>query len=500
MLSHILSLIIFTPLLGAIVILFIPKEKKEAIKATALIFSGLSLFLSLWLFLLFEKSNPQMQFVENHSWIPSLGVSYSLGVDGISLPLVILTTILTFLSIIYSFIIDLRPKEYFFLFLLMEVALAGVFLSLDFFLFYIFWEVSLVPMYFLIGIWGGPRREYAAIKFFLYTLVGSVAMLLSILALYFNTGAQTFNILDLAKLHPFAQDFPWQCLVFWGFFLAFAIKVPIFPFHTWLPDAHVEAPTAGSVILAGVLLKMGGYGFIRISLPILPQACHHFAYIIAILALISIIYGALVAMAQSDFKKMIANSSINHMGYVMLGVAAAMAIGKDNLNSCSIALNGAVLQMFNHGVITGALFLLVGVVYERTHNRDLDAFGGLGVRVPLYAGVLTIFSLGSLGLPALSGFISEFLVFLGSFKVFIWITCFAVLGIVITAAFFLGMIQRVLLGELNPKYAELSDLDNREIICLFPLIALMVLIGVYPAPILNVIGTAVEHLLVVIMP
>lgn len=487
----ILTYIIFTPLLGAIVLLFIPKEKQVSIKITSLIFSGLTLLLTLILYINFKG-----EFIDEgpYTWIKSLGVSYYLGVDGLSLLLVFLTALLTFLSVIYSWIITERPKEYFFLFLLLEVGMLGVFLSFDYILFYIFWEVSLVPMYFLIGIWGGPRREYAAIKFFLYTLVGSLAMLLAILGIYFDCGAKTFNILEIAKARPFADNFTLQSLCFLGFFLAFAIKVPLFPFHTWLPDAHVEAPTAGSVILAGVLLKMGGYGFIRVSLPTFPEAAFHYAFYIAILALISIIYGALVAMAQTDFKRMIANSSVNHMGYVMLGIAAAAASDK-NFISAGVALNGAILQMFNHGVITGALFILVGVIYERTHIRDLNSFGGLGAKVPVYAGVLIFFSLASLGLPALSGFISEFLVFLGSFKIYTIITALALLGVLITAAFFLWMIQRVLLGPLNEKYKDLIDMDKREIISLAPLMFLTLFIGLYPGPILKIINTATQEVL-----
>lgn len=505
--NFLLTGIVFMPLLGAVLILFIPKQKEETIRRTALIFSTLALGLSLALYANYPQGASGIGFQEGpYPWIPNIGVSYFVGVDGISLPLIVLTTLLTVLCLLYSWTITLRVKEYFFLFLLLETGMLGTFSALDYFLFYIFWEVSLVPMYFLIGIWGGPRREYAAIKFFLYTLVGSVAMLLAILAIYFDvgrtTGNYTFSILELAKAHPFAGNMLWQSLCFIGFFLAFAIKVPLFPFHTWLPDAHVEAPTAGSVILAGILLKMGGYGFFRISLPTFPGAAYSFSGFIAILAFISIVYGALVAMAQTDFKKMIANSSVNHMGYVMLAVAAAAYGAKTGAGSDAIkvALNGAMLQMISHGLITGALFFLVGVVYDRTHSRDLNSFGGLGAIVPVYAGVLTLFSLASLGLPGMSGFVSEFLIFLGSFTVYfgtatLWLVGLSVLGVVVTAAFFLWMIQRVLLGNLNPKYQNLTDMDRREVVSLLPLAVLTIAIGIFPGMLIKLTDPAVGQML-----
>ena len=491
----ILSSLIFLPLVGVLFILMTPKENEQIIKWGGTLFSGATLLLSLLLWKNFNATNGGMQFNEWLSWIPSIHVMYHLGIDGLSLPLVFLTTLLTFLCMIYSWTIKERPKEYFLLFLLLETGMLGTFLALDLFLFYVFWEISLVPMYFQIGIWGGPRKEYASIKFFLYTLVGSVAMLLSILALYFNVSPHTFDMLELAKLHPFASNLFHASFVFFGFFLAFAIKVPLFPFHTWLPDAHVEAPTAGSVILAGVLLKMGTYGFIRVLLPILPEASAHFAPLIAFLAIISIVYGALVAMAQWDLKKLVAYSSVNHMGYVMLATASAMAASGASAASRVTALNGAVLQMFNHGVITGALFFLVGVIYDRTHTRDLKEFGGLAVKLPVYAGIFSVACFGSLGLPGLAGFVSEFLTLIGSFPVFTLYTSLSVIGIIVTAAFFLWTIQRMLLGPLNPKWAALSDMDRREIVSLVPLVGLMLLIGIYPASLLNVINTSMSHLI-----
>jgi NADH-quinone oxidoreductase subunit M len=439
-----------------------------------------------------------MHFEESYLWIPAIGVNYHVGVDGLSIPLVFLTALLTTLSLFYSaYTIDVRVKEYFALFLVLETGMTGVFVSLDLFLFYVFWEVGLVPMYFLIGVWGGPRREYAAIKFFLYTLTGSVFMLLAIIGIYFTTGS--FDILNAIQAKPFANNFTLQSLAFWAFFLAFAIKVPMWPFHTWLPDAHVEAPTAGSVILAGILLKLGGYGFFRVLLPIFPQAFNQYAIIIAVLALISIVYGALVSMAQWDFKKLIAYSSVNHMGYVMLGVAAAAFTLNTNsaiLDSRAIALNGAALQMFNHGVITGGLFLLVGVLYERSHVRDLKAFGGLGAKLPIYYGITMVTCFASLGLPGLAGFVSEFMVFRGAFPIIPIIAAIAITGVVITAAMFLWkVIQGIFLGPLNEKWAGLKDMQPFEVITLVPLLILMFAIGLYPGPILNLINSAMLAIL-----
>ncbi len=495
--GYLLTLTVFLPLLGGLVILLIPKDQDGLMKWVALIASALAFLVSFALLGPFEIGKAGMQLQERYLWIPGIGINYHLGVDGLSLPLVILTTLLSLVSIVYSWRIDMRLKEYLFLFLLLETGMVGVFVALDFFLFYVFWEITLVPMYFLIGIWGGPRKEYAAIKFFLFTLIGSLAMLLSILLLYFNAEPRTFGMLELIQQQPLAKFPGLAGLAFWGFFLAFAIKVPMWPFHTWLPDAHVEAPTAGSVILAGILLKMGTYGFVRVSLPMLPEAFKQYAFVVAILALIGIVYGALVAMAQPDLKKLVAYSSVNHMGYVMLGVAAAAAaVGiPEKASASTIALNGAVFEMVAHGIITGALFMIVGVIYDyRAHVRGVDDFGGLGAKLPLYTGLTTLAMLASLGLPGLMGFVAEFLIFVGSFGIFPQLTVVAVTGVIFSAAMFLWTIQRIFLGPLNTRWAALPDVDRRETISLAPLAALMLLFGVYPKPLLDVINIAMTAL------
>jgi len=478
-----LTLTLAAPLAGALAILFVPKERTRLVHVLALASSGVALLLSGVLWQRFDASYTGMQFIERLSWIPAFNVYYSLGVDGLSLPMVALTALLSFVSIVASLGIQQRVKEYFFWFLILEVGMLGVFESLDFVLFYVFWEVTLVPMYFLIGIWGGPQKEYAAIKFFLYTLVGSVFMLLAILALYFNSDPHTFDMLELARQHgPWGMRF--QQLAFLGFYLAFAIKIPAFPFHTWLPLAHVEAPTAVSVILAGVLLKMGTYGLMRVCFPILPEATQWFMPTFAALAVVNIVYGAFTSMAQTDFKKMIAYSSINHMGYAMLGMSALTATG----------FNGAVLEMVNHGIITGSLFMLVGVLYDRAHQRDLDAFGGLGAKVPVYAGIVTVASFASLGLPGLAGFISEFLCFLGAFEVWKLHTVLSVAGLLITAAFFLRMLEKVFLGPLNQRWAALEDINFRELCAVAPLTLLTVLLGIWPRLALDVMSPTLSAL------
>ena len=482
--SYILPILTFFPLVGAAILMFVPKEKPTVIKATAILVSLVPLAISIWLWIAYDRSGAAFprgtQFGSFAQWIPSLGVTFKMGVDGLSVPLVFLTTLLTTLSLIYSVFIEIRPKEYFWMFLLLETGMLGVFTALDFVLFFVFWEVSLVPMYFLIGIWGGPRREYAAIKFFLYTMVASMAMLLAILTLYFTTG-HTFDMQAIANAHPFAVPSLMGSLVFWGLFVWFAVKVPMFPFHTLLPDAHVEAPTAGSVILAGVLLKMGTYGFMRVLMPMMPEQFKQFWWIIALLSLVGIIYGAFVAMAQTDLKKLIAYSSVNHMGYVTLGCAVVAAGGMSE-SSRILALNGAQMQVFSHGLITGALFFLVGIVYERTHTRDLADFGGLGARVPVYAGMLSFCTFGSLGLPGMTGFIAELSVLTGTYNASPLVAGLALIGIVVTAAYMLWMLQRVLLGPLNPRWERMPDANGREILSLAPLMALMLLFGILPGP------------------
>ncbi|MDO8663154.1 MAG: NADH-quinone oxidoreductase subunit M [Candidatus Omnitrophota bacterium] len=479
----ILTYIIASTVLGALVVLCIPKKNVFLIKTVATISTGIVLLLSIFLVAKFNLANTDMQFQEKIIWIPQINIWYHLGLDGISIGLIFLTSLLGFLACIASYRINTREKEYFFFYLLLNTGMLGTFMALDLFLFYIFWEIVLVPMYFLIAIWGGPRKEYAAIKFFLYTLAGSVFMLLGIIALYFTSNPHTFNMLELAKPTQ-ALALGLQIVIFIAFFLGFAVKVPLFPFHTWLPDAHVEAPTPISVLLAGVLLKMGGYGFFRISFPILKEAAHYFALPLAILAVINIIYAAFVAMAQRDFKKMVAYSSVSHMGFVILGLASMTITG----------FNGALLEMFNHGIITGAMFLLVGVLYERTHTRELDAFGGLGAKMPVYAGFLTIFTLASLGLPGLSGFVSEFLSLLGAYPVFKLITIISVLGMVITAGYFLYMLQRVLLGKLNEKWVNIIDMNKVELLTLLPLTLIVIAVGVYPLVVLKYQSSSISLL------
>jgi len=478
----VLSGLLALPALGILAILCMRRDAERLIERTAIAVTGLTLLLSLKLLSGFQPEVAALQFVERAAWIPQLNVFYHVGIDGLSLPMILLTTVLAFLACLGSTSIKERKKEYFVLYLLLEAGMLGTFMALDLFLFYVFWEVVLVPMYFLIGIWGGGRREYSAFKFFVYTLAGSLGMLVGILALYFR--AHTFDMVALAQMgHGFDAGF--QRLLFVLFFLGFAIKVPVFPFHTWLPDAHVDAPTPISVLLAGVLLKMGGYGFLRISYPILPEGAQWFAVAMATLGMINIVYGAFVAMAQTDFKKLVAYSSVSHMGFVLLGLASFTPEG----------MNGALLQMFNHGMITGGMFLLVGVLYDRTHTRQLDAFGGLGATVPVYAGVLTFFSLASLGLPGLSGFVSEFMALVGTFPVWCWQTTVSVLGVVVSAAYMLMVLQKVLLGPLNEKWRTLPDMTARELLTVVPLLLIVLFVGLYPLSVLRLQDVSIQQLI-----
>ncbi|MDI6736289.1 MAG: NADH-quinone oxidoreductase subunit M [bacterium] len=477
----ILSLIIFIPLIGGILVLFLPKDKDKQIKTIATAIAAIPVILTGWVCLLFDRTTAQIQFMEKVDWIPSFGISYLVGLDGLGLPMVIITTLLSLLSLTISWNIKVRVKEYFALFLILEAGMLGVFLSLDLFVFYIFWELVLIPMYFIIGVWGGPRRDYASMKFILYTLIGSLFMLLGFLGIYFSVEPHTFNMLELSQKPQIFQSTFIANIVFLALYVGFAVKIPVWPFHTWLPDAHVEAPTAGSVILAGVLLKMGAYGLLRVSLPILPEAAQYFAYFLAILGLINIIYGAFVAMAQTDLKKMIAYSSISHMGYVLLAMAALTPVG----------LSGALMQCFTHGIVTGSLFMLVGVIYDRAHLRDINAFGGIGKVVPAYTSVMGIAVMASLGLPGLAGFIGELLCFIGAFPVFPTITAVAVVGVLITAIYLLWMYRQVFFGDLNEKYAKLKDLDMREWISLAPLMFLIILVGLYPKIVLDLMNVTI---------
>lgn len=479
---YLLPLITLIPAIGALIVLALPSKSAKMIKGVSLAISFLPLILTIILAAGFKIGLAQMQYRVSIPWIPAIKARFIMGVDGISLPMVFLTVLLSSIAIIASFNINKRVKGYFSLLLLLETGLIGVFVALDFVLFYVFWELVLLPMYFLIGIWGSDRREYAAIKFFLYTLVGSVLMLVGILTLFFTAQPHTFDILALATKQGFPRTL--QLFVFAAFFVGFAIKVPMFPFHTWLPDAHVEAPTAVSVLLAGVLLKMGSYGFIRIAMPILPEASKIVAAPLAILAVISIVYGAFCAMAQKDLKKMVAYSSVSHMGFVMLGIATLSPVG----------VSAAVLQMFNHGTITGMLFLLVGLIYERTHTRQIADLGALSKQVPILGGILCFAGFASLGLPGLSGFWGEFLVLLStvlkSSSFFTYLTVISTLGIVITATYILRMIQGVCFGE-HSKY-DIPDVTAADLTTLVPLMAFIILIGVWPTFILNMIEVPVK--------
>ena len=488
--ENILSIVIFLPLAGGIALLFIPKSSTIGIKIVALVASLASFVVSLPLFFQFDVSNPNMQFHEYYQWLPNLGISYQLGIDGISLFLVLLTTFLSVLCIYGSFgVVKEKLKGYMFCMLFLETGMLGVFCALDLFLFYVFWEVMLIPMYFIIGVWGGPRRIYAAVKFFIYTMVGSVLMLVAIIYLYlhgFEDGGRTFDLLILMETAPKAFALQAQMWLFAAFALAFAIKVPMFPFHTWLPDAHVEAPTAGSVILAGVLLKMGTYGFIRFCIPLFPQAAKEFVPLISVLAIIGIIYGAMVCMVQKDLKKLVAYSSVSHLGFVMLGLFTLNPQG----------MVGGVIQMVNHGLSTGALFFLVGVIYERRHSRMIADFGGLARRMPRYATVFMIVALSSLGLPGLNGFVGEFLILLGAFKANQVYAIFAASGVILAAIYLLWMYRRVFFGILDKEEnKKLTDLNLREYLVFVPLLILIVWLGVYPYPFLIRIGPAVEKVL-----
>jgi len=483
-----LTVMTFFPLVGAAIIPFLPRSKGGLIKWTALIATIPSLVLAFWLYFNFEQGFAGMQFVEGpFDWIAAFHIQYYLGMDGLAAPMAFLTQLIGTIAVIASWRIDKQIKGYFALLLLLQTGMTGVFVALDFFLFYIFWELMLLPMYFLIGIWGGPRREYAAIKFFLYTLLGSVMMLLVMIAMYFYSTGNTFNMLTLmdqtTHIGPLTSH-TFRIVCWAALMICFAIKVPVFPFHTWLPDAHVEAPTAVSVILAGILLKMGTYGMIRFCFPMFPDITKELVLWIVVFGVINIIYGALCAMAQKDFKRLVAYSSISHMGFCLIGMASFTSIG----------MNGAVLQMFNHGTITAQLFLLVGVIYDRVHHRDIDGFGGLAKIMPRYAVFTAIAFFAALGLPGLSGFISEALCLIGAFKTWPWYTIVSAIGVVLTAAYFLWAYQRVFLGQVNEKYKGLAEINAREMVTLVPLVAIVFILGVYPKAMLGIMDATLTNI------
>src|ERR1700680_3901428 len=491
--SHYLSIILFTPLAGALVLLFVNKQNDDAIRwiANSVAFVGFAISIPLWFW--FNPQSPDYQFLERAPWIPSVGAEYFLGVDGFSTLLILLTTMMGFIAVLSSWAaITERVKEYYIFMLVLQTGMLGAFMALDFLLFFLFWEVMLVPMYFLIGIWGSANRLYSEIKFFLYTLVGSVVMLLGILALYFYnhtlTGVYTF---DITQFHRLNVPYDLQWWVFLAFFLGFAIKVPMFPFPPWLPDAPPDAPTAGSVILAAVLLKMGTYGFLRFSLPILPEASRHFVPMIVLLSIIGIVYGALVALAQKDWKRLVAYASVSHMAMVMLGMFALNPVG----------ITGSIIQQLNHGISTGALFLLVGVVYERRHTREISEYGGLSKVMPVYAAIFLIMTMSSIGLPALNGFIGEFLILQGVFVASkVW-AAFAASGVVLGAAYMLYLYQRTMFGKIeNPKNERLLDLSHRDFATFAPLLVLAVWMGLYPAPFLRRLDSSVQHVVARVSP
>jgi NADH-quinone oxidoreductase subunit M len=487
--NHLLSIVLFTPLAGALVLLFVNRRHEQTIRWIANIAAAAGLAVSLPLWFRYDPQNPAWQFTERADWIPSIGASYFLGVDGFSMLLVLLTALMGWIAVLSSWTaITERVKEYYVCMLMLQTGMIGVFVTLDFLLFFLFWEVMLVPMYFLIGIWGGGRRLYSAIKFFLYTLLGSVVLLLGILALYFYnhdvTGIYTFDITQYQQLTIPLERQKW---IFLAFFVGFAIKVPMFPFHTWLPDAHTDAPTAGSVLLAAVLLKMGTYGFIRFSLPILPEASRAFVPLVVGLSIVGIVYGALLALAQTDWKRLVAYSSVSHMAMVTLGMFALTPVG----------LTGSIVQQINHGITTGALFLIVGIVYERRHTREIAEYGGLSRVMPVFATVFLVMTMASIGLPALNGFIGEILILLGVYVVNKAWAAVAASGIVLGAAYMLWLYQRTMFGKVdNPANAALEDLSGRELATFVPLLALAIWIGIYPSPILRRLETSVARVVV----
>jgi NADH-quinone oxidoreductase subunit M len=501
--SHLLSLILFFPTLAALVMLFMPSGESKLHRWFALSASLVPFVLTLVLWNNFDPNKTGFQFEETYVWYQAINSSLHLGVDGISLSMVLLTTLLTPLAILASFSISDKTKAFFMLFLFLETGMLGVFMALDLLIFFVFWEIGLVPMYFIINQWGSANRNYASLKFMIYTMAGSLGLLLAVQMLgvvYKNYDLQyiiaRWNSEPANAMYMGMSIYTVKKIAFWAFVVAFAIKVPVWPFHTWLPDAHTEAPTAGSMILAGVLLKLGAYGFIRLVLPFYPLEAKMFAGALAFLAVGAIVFGAFASYVQTDFKRLVAYSSVNHMGFVMLGIAAAgLAAGT---NDAKIAMSGAVLQMFNHGLSAAGMFFLVGVIYERTHTRNLNDFGGLFPLVPVYGGILIFTSMASLGLPGLNGFISEFMVVRGAYPVLTIYTAIAMIGLLFTGAYILKGIKSVLHGPMNEHWAhgehKLTEINTREILVMAPLMALMLVLGVWPAWLLDVINKAVNAL------
>jgi len=480
-----LSWIIFLPAVGAILIAFVPRLSPKKIKSLAAIFTFVPLALSIYLFAIFDRSSGAIQFEETLSWIPAIGANYHLGVDGLSLPLVVLMALLGFLVVLISWKVDLRPREYFAWLLLLETSILGVFCSLDLLLFFLFWEIEVIPMYFLISIWGTGRREYSAIKYVVYTLFGSAMMLAGILCLYFTTGS--LNMVEIAQggLGMVQMVMP-ATAIFFLLLVGFAVKLPVFPLHTWLPDAHTDAPTAVSVVLAGALLKMGGYGMIRVCVSFFPAVAQQYALLLIILAVVSILYGAAVTLRQTDLKRLIAYSSISHMGYVLLGI---FALGQ-------VSMVGAGMQMFSHGVITGLLFAMAGLVMHNAGERDLNKLGGLARQMPIIVVIFSVAGVASLGLPTTSGFAAEFLVFVGSFSSSVVAgmqvyTILGVLGIVITAGYILWMLQKVFYGQPLKQFAKAKDADILERVYMFVFVAVIMGVGIYPAVLTDVIKAGI---------
>lgn len=501
--THLLSLILFLPAISAVVMLFLPSEEVKLHRWFAFAASLVPFILTLILWNNFDPNRTGFQFQEQYKWYEAIGATFHVGVDGISLSMVLLTTFLTPLALLASFSVSEKTKAYFMLFLFLETGMLGVFMALDLLIFFVFWEIGLVPMYFLINQWGSANRNYASLKFMIYTMAGSLGLLLAIqmLGVLFGTYDlvalyERWNSLDAGSILLGMPVHTVKTIAFWAFVIAFAIKVPLWPFHTWLPDAHTEAPTAGSMILAGVLLKLGAYGFIRLVLPFYPVEAKIFSGALAFLAVAAIVFGAFASYAQTDFKRLVAYSSVNHMGFVVLGIAAAgLAAGTKD---AQIAMSGAVLQMFNHGLSAAGMFFLVGVIYERTHTRNLNDFGGLFPLVPVYGGILIFTSMASLGLPGLNGFVSEFMVVRGAYPVLTVYTVIAMLGLLFTGAYILKGIKSVLHGPMNEHWAhgehKLTEINTREILVMVPLMALILAIGIWPMWILDVINKAVVAL------